>query len=124
MTAHQQVNSSTMENQAFALMSRLHVMLRREKGRVTDIEYMRQSPVYCNYVIELIRLEGSEQARELGARLSELFFGPHGLFVEPASLPLLARIKAPAAPPLPPRVVVQEATPKVVPDQTYVGRLR
>jgi Amt family ammonium transporter len=43
----------TVVNQAFALMGRLHVILRRQSGRITDIEYMRIDPGYCRYLLEL-----------------------------------------------------------------------
>jgi hypothetical protein len=44
MSAHEQATHAALENQAFSLMGRLHVTLRRQNGRVTDIEYMRIAP--------------------------------------------------------------------------------
>ena len=121
MSAHEQVNIANLENQAFALMARLHVILRREKGRVTDIEYMRNHASYCRHVLGLIDPEDSQEVRELGARLDEIFFGQHGLFISKrATPPLLARLAA--APPARPPVAA--APPPVPTPQTYVGRLR
>ena len=123
MSAHDQVNNTNLENQAFALMARLHVILRREKGRVTDIEYMRNHPSYCRQVLGLIEVSDRAEVRELGARLDEIFFGQRGLFInKPAALPLLARRPVPKPAPLP-EPVVRVAPPPVAP-QTYVGRLR
>jgi hypothetical protein len=121
MSAYEQVNIATLENQAFALMARLHVILRREKGRVTDIEYMRNHPSYCRHVLGLIEVTDTAEVRELGARLDEIFFGQRGLFInKPAAPPLLARRPVPAKP----EPVVRAAPPPVVAPQTYVGRLR
>ena len=106
MSEHEQVTTANLENQAFALIARLHVILWREKGRVTDIEYMRNNPSYCRHVLGLIDAADSQEVRELGVRLDEIFFGQHGLFISKrAAPPWLARM-APAAP------------------QTYIARLR
>lgn len=124
MSAHEQLNTANLENQAFALMARLHVILRREKGRVTDIEYMRNHASYCRHVLSLIDAADSQEVRDLGARLDEIFFGQYGLFISKrAAPPLLARIAAPpqARPPVAAAPAV--AAPVAAP-QTYVGRLR
>ncbi|MEO7494971.1 MAG: hypothetical protein ABIT83_02270 [Massilia sp.] len=119
---------AALENQAFALMARLHVVLRREKGRVTDIEYMRVDPVYCRYVLGMIGIGDSADMRDLCGKLEEIYFGRHGLFVSAPRLPLLGR--QPAAQKLvdnkPAPVVepiIAAAAPVAAP-QTYVGRLR
>ena len=121
MSAHEQVNIANLENQAFALMARLHVILRREKGRVTDIEYMRNHASYCRHVLGLIDVEDSQEVRDLGQRLDEIFFGQHGLFISKrAPAPLLARFAAPPQE----RPPVAAAPAVVAAPQSYVGRLR
>ena len=119
MSAHEQVNIANLENQAFALMARLHVILRREKGRVTDIEYMRNHASYCRHVLGLIDEADSQEVRALGARLDEIFFGQHGLFISkrPAP-PLLSRLAAQ------PATATAPVAPSPAAPQTYVGRLR
>jgi hypothetical protein len=147
------MNASTtlaaLENQAFALMGRLHVALRRQTGRVTDVEYMRIDPTYCRHVLDMAGAMPNEDLRDICAKLEEVYFGADGLFVRtPPRVPLLTRITAapapvaarPVAPPIsaaaPP---MQAALPESVPvpvaspasldhgalvDQGYVGRLR
>lgn len=121
MSALDQVALTTLENQAFALMSRLHVILRRQNGRITDIEYMRIDPGYCRHVLEMaLRLEGDD-LHQICARLQELYFGPDGLFVRtPPRPPLLARLgTAQQAADTPQSPVREEDV-----DRAYVGRLR
>lgn len=89
MTAQQQVARAHLDTQAFALMSRLHVILRRECGRITDIEYMRQNPGYCEHVLDLAARMPTDTLPEICARLREIFFGEQGLFVVTPAAPLL-----------------------------------
>lgn len=113
MSALEQVTLTALENQAFALMSRLHVILRRQKGRITDIEYMRIDPGYCKHVLEMaLRLDGDD-LHQICARLEELYFGPNGLFVR--TLPRA---------PLPATGTPTPAPQKKDVDLAYVGRLR
>lgn len=119
---------AALENQAFALMGRLHVTLRRQTGRVTDIEYMRIDPAYCRYLLKMASLSPIEDLQELSVKLQEIFFGPEGLFVvaEPKP-PLIDRLKEHVPPP-----VAHAATPAATTpadngdavDRGYVGRLR
>ena len=125
MMAAEQVTLAALENQAFALMSRLHVLMRREQGRVTDIEYMRVDPGYCRYVLALAKSSAGEDALGLCARLEEIYFGPGGLFPAPAKqVPPAARELAVEA-----DVNGQASAPgplssKAKAVQSYVGRLR
>jgi hypothetical protein len=118
-----------LETHAFALMGRLHVNLRRQSGRVIDIEYMRIDPGYCRYLLKMASLSTSEEVQELGQKLQEVFFGTEGLFVrtEPRQ-PLLTRLQepavtppAPAATPAPSSTAPEAADPV---DRGYIGRLR
>jgi hypothetical protein len=124
MMAAQQVTLSALENQAFALMSRLHVIMRRESGRVTDIEYMRLDPQYCRHVLGLAEATGNADLQGICARLGDIYFAPGGLF-PPAKKPVPPQMAEPAglardedAP------VVATLTAKAKAVQSYVGRLR
>lgn len=119
-----------LETHAFALMGRLHVNLRRQSGRVIDIEYMRIDPAYCRYLLKMASLSTSEEVQELGQKLQEVFFGTEGLFVrtEPRQ-PLLTRLQEPTAVP----ATATPAAPSAAPaapetgdpvDRGYIGRLR
>lgn len=120
MTALEQVNLAALENQAFALMSRLHVILRRQNGRITDIEYMRVDPVYCRHVLDLAAHMEGEDLPQLCAKLEQLFFGPGGLFARALPRPpLLSRLASQAMDKPQP---AQHAETDV--DRHYVGRLR
>lgn len=117
---------AALENQAFALMGRLHVTLRRQTGRVTDIEYMRIDPGYCRYLLKMASLSPIEDLQDLSVKLQEIFFGPEGLFVaaEPRA-PLVARLTehAPtaAARAVAPSTPADNSDPI---DRSYIGRLR
>jgi hypothetical protein len=82
-----------LENQAFALMARMHVIIRRQSGRVTDIEYMRLDPVYCRHVLKMARDLPNDDLPQLCEKLQEIYFGPEGLFVRaPPRQPLMSRL--------------------------------
>ncbi|MBX9798912.1 MAG: hypothetical protein K2Y13_05570 [Burkholderiaceae bacterium] len=120
-----------LETHAFALMGRLHVNLRRQSGRVIDIEYMRIDPGYCRYLLKMASLSTSEEVQELGQKLQEVFFGTEGLFVrtEPRQ-PLLTRLQEPTAAPAAPAAAPAPAPLSAAPetgdpvDRGYIGRLR
>ncbi|WP_175626148.1 MULTISPECIES: hypothetical protein [Oxalobacteraceae] len=120
-----------LETHAFALMGRLHVNLRRQSGRVIDIEYMRIDPGYCRYLLKMASLSTSEEVQELGQKLQEVFFGTEGLFVrtEPRQ-PLLTRLQEPTAAPAAPAAAPAPAPSSAAPetgdpvDRGYIGRLR
>jgi hypothetical protein len=124
---------AALENQAFALMGRMHVILRRQSGKVTDIEYMRIDPGYCRYVLDLAAQLQNEDLHQVCAKLQEIYFGPEGLFVmAPPKPPLIDRRRktAPAASVSVPAPL--DADPAGGPhadhaeniDKTYIGRLR
>ncbi|WP_293781022.1 hypothetical protein [uncultured Oxalicibacterium sp.] len=125
-------NRAALENQAFALMGRLHVILRRQTGRVTDIEYMRIDPGYCRYLLKMASLSTSEDLQEIGLKLQEIFFGEDGLFVRSEPRPLLSRLSesheqtspGPTAPPAPSPPTPTTTTAEDPVDRGYIGRLR
>ena len=131
MSAQQKVALAQLDTQAFALMGRLHVILRRESGRVIDIEYMRRDPAYCTHVLELAAQASNDALPDICARLKEIFFAEGGLFRMQESRPLLAPHTAPpGASGSPAQTAGQAALPSPLPgaqegsEQTYIGRLR
>lgn len=115
---------AALENQAFALMGRLHVTLRRQTGRVTDIEYMRIDPGYCRYLLKMASLSPIEDLQDLSVKLQEIFFGPQGLFVVAEPKPsLMARLTEPAPAASAPASSTQTEIGDPV-DRSYIGRLR
>ena len=89
MQADQQPATVTLNNQAFSLMTRLHVILRRQNQRITDIEYMQVSPAYCRHVLALATQSPLPDLQEIGAKLEAFYFGQDGLFVRPSERPSL-----------------------------------
>lgn len=141
MTAHEQTTVAALDTQAFALMGRLHVILRRQSGRVTDIEYMRIDPQYCRYLLGIASQVGSDDMQHICERLREIYFGPDGLFVrEPLKPPLVERFGTPDRDPVSTAATSPAATgatgasdttrqPAAVGqpddiDRAYIGRLR
>lgn len=122
---------AAQENHAFALMGRLHVTLRRQTGRVTDIEYMRIDQNYCRYLLKMTAESDNPDLQDMSAKLQEIFFGPDGLFVvsEPRQ-PLLSRLADTAEAPSP--AATPSSTKPSSPstgdddavDRGYIGRLR
>ncbi|TCS36466.1 hypothetical protein EDC30_1065 [Paucimonas lemoignei] len=151
MSANQMARLAELENQAFSLMGRLHVVLRRETGRITDVEYMRIDPAYCRHLIQLAAQSGHIDLIKIAERLHDIYFGENGLFVaQPPKPPLLERLgnavtasTAPAASVAPsastghaasrsfhgalsanPENTMPESAAPPGDDQHYVGRLR
>ena len=142
MQAHQETAKASMENQAFYLMARMHVIFRRESNRITDIEYMRVSPDYCRYILELASRSTIPDLQQMGAKLQDLYFGPQGLFARfPEKLPTLPEKVDAAKPALsgvpathqagasqvqgyPSGAQPPIAEAKSTPEVAYVGRLR
>jgi hypothetical protein len=119
-----------LESQAFALMGRLHVQLRREIGRVTDIKYMSTNAEYCLHVLELASSTANTDLQTMCHKLEEIYFGEGGLFADSAHKPRRltvassSRVSIPIEHAAPENVEPSEAEPDVESDQHYVGRLR
>lgn len=132
MTTNQLVQMAVVENQAFALMGRLHVTMRRHMNRVTDIEYMRISPDYCRHLLELALKSDNEDLRNVGVKLRDIYFGENGLFViAPPKPPLIDRRKnmAASANPVPSRTSTnsddtREMERPAESNRAYIGSLR
>lgn len=126
MKAHEQVTAAALDNLAFALMGRLHVILRRQTGRVTDIEYMRTDPAYCRHVLELAGGMPNDDLQDICAKLRNIYFGPDGLFMR--TLPAPTRLEQFTAPPQDtrPAPLHEPLHDSGAPSATraYIGRLR
>lgn len=122
-------SADPLSEKVFGLLGRMHVLLRRELGRVTDIKYMAMNADYCIHVLELAReLEGKEFDL-VCQQLEEHFFGFNGVFgVElpkhlqrKPSVQLSSRVPALNAEAIAAEAVPHESTEV---EQHYVGRLR
>jgi len=101
--------------ETFAIAARLHVVMRRAMGRVTDVEWMTRSRDYASEVIRLARLHTDPELLELAdkfeASLAELRRAVPAASKSSPAAPLVAPVTAPM--------------PVELPDvPRYVGRLR
>ncbi len=118
-----------LESQAFGLMGRLHVLLRREIGRVTDIKYMSTNPEYCLHVLELAGSVNNPDLQTMCHKLEDIYFGEGGLFADSAFKPRRMMVAASSRVSIPiehfethkPELEVDVSAES---DQHYVGRLR
>jgi len=102
--------------------------MRHEMNRIIDIEYMRIDQNYCRHVIGLAATSGNGELKDMSDKLSDMFFGSRGLFVEKPFKPLLSHAE-PALPRLAPAAAAAPAdaakTRAADPNSgKYVGRLR
>ncbi len=51
----------SQDSARIALAARIHVLLRRKTGRVTDTEWMAQNVAYASEVVRLCRADGDEE---------------------------------------------------------------
>lgn len=125
-----QTSIDAVESQAFGLMGRLHVLLRREIGRVTDIKYMTTNPEYCLHVLELANSTANADLHAMCHKLEDIYFGEGGLFANSAHKPrrlmvaASSRVSIPIEHAVPEVIEVSEPELAVESDQHYVGRLR
>ncbi len=118
-----------LESQAFGLMGRLHVLLRREIGRVTDIKYMSTNPEYCLHVLELAGSVSNPDLQAMCHKLEDIYFGEGGLFADSTFKPRRMMVAASSRVSIPiehlethkPELEVEVSAES---DQHYVGRLR
>lgn len=112
-----------LESEAFAIAARLHVVMRRSLGRVTDVEWMIRNREYAIEVVRVAREQGNPELQDLATKL------------EAAVLPAV-RVKQPTSrgPAFVPPPIVDTGAPSVLADDgstptdpsapRYVGRLR
>lgn len=118
-----------LESQAFGLMGRLHVLLRREIGRVTDIKYMSTNPEYCLHVLELAGSVSNPDLQAMCHKLEDIYFGEGGLFADSPFKPRRMMVAASSRVSIPiEHPVIETPEPEtevsLESDQHYVGRLR
>ncbi|MES2036740.1 MAG: hypothetical protein V4495_02790 [Pseudomonadota bacterium] len=95
MSTSSLIQNAMSDNLAFSLMARLHVILRRQNGRVTDIEYMRVNPGYCRSILDMALELPNQDLHDICQKLDEIYFGEDGLFVTPPPPdPLINRLVA------------------------------
>jgi hypothetical protein len=54
----------------YGLLGRIHVLMRRQLNRITDVEYMRINGDYAREIVRIGEAAGNEELAELCARLS------------------------------------------------------
>ena len=65
-----------LDSEKFAIAARLHVVLRRVNGRVTDVEWMIRSPEYAREVIRVARTEDHPELLRLADKLASALLPP------------------------------------------------
>jgi hypothetical protein len=117
-----------LESQAFGLMGRLHVLLRREIGRVTDIKYMSTNAEYCLHVLDLAGSVSNPDLLAMCHKLEDIYFGDAGLFADALVKPRRLTVASSSRVSIPIEHTVVEVEPEAEhsaeSDQHYVGRLR
>lgn len=121
-----QSSLETLESQAFGLMGRVHVLLRREIGRVTDIKYMSTNPEYCLHVLELAGSVANPDLQAMCHKLEDIYFGEGGLFADSPLKPRRLMVASSSRVSIPIEHHASAAEPELAAeqDQHYVGRLR
>jgi hypothetical protein len=105
--------------ETFAIAARLHVVMRRALGRVTDVEWMTRSREYANEVIRLARLHADPELLDLADKLEASLAAQRVAEVAPRRVTPVAA-NQPALPKSIPAPAVH-GLPSV---PRYVGRLR
>lgn len=104
-----------LETEIFAVAARLHVVMRRSLGRVTDVQWMTKNRDYAFEIIRLAREKADPELLDLAAKLEALLVarqqGP--MPVQAATGPGHAPAPAPAS-----RPAAEPAASR------YVGSLR
>jgi hypothetical protein len=100
------------EMETFAIAARLHVVLRRAHGRVTDVEWMTRNREYAREVIRIAREHTEPELLELADKFEA------SLVAQRAGESAPRRAPAQDAPRPGPVPHVMPAVPR------YVGRLR
>ncbi len=72
----------------FALMSRIHVILRHQENRIADVAQMQVNPDYSREILGLCMKSSNAELVRLGIKLNEGLFGEQGKFMQPERKPL------------------------------------
>jgi len=57
------------DSEIFALIGRIHVLMRRTANRITDVDYMRENREYARHIVELSEATGHEELVQLAGKL-------------------------------------------------------
>ena len=76
-----------LESEKFAIAARLHVVLRRKVGRVTDVEWMVANRDYANEVLRVSRAQEDAEIRELAEKFASIFAPPERASGRSVSMP-------------------------------------
>ena len=57
------------ESEIFALIGRVHVLMRRNLNRIADVDYMQANPEYARTILTLAEQSGHEELALLAERL-------------------------------------------------------
>jgi hypothetical protein len=72
----------------FALMSRIHVILRHHENRIADVAQMQVNADYSREILSLCMKSTNAELVRLGIKLNEGLFGEQGKFTQPERKPL------------------------------------
>ncbi len=112
---------SAGNTEVFAVLGRIHVLLRRDLNRITDIEWASIDKAYARELVRLCGTGTNPDLKPLAARLSELL--ELGAAVRPAPV---GGGRAAAPPPMGPvtAAAVAEVTPQPAAGPRYVRGVR
>jgi hypothetical protein len=57
------------DSEIFALIGRIHVLMRRTANRITDVDYMRENKEYARHIVHQAEATGHEELLQLAAKL-------------------------------------------------------
>lgn len=113
---------SASSTEVFAVLGRIHVLLRRDLNRITDIEWASANKAYAMEVVRLCASANHPDLKTLAIRLSEL------MELNPLAKPGSASaVRNPAPAPMGPatEAAVAEVTAHVTPSgPRYIGGVR
>lgn len=73
------------DTEIFALMSRIHVILRHHENRIADVARMQAQPDYAREIVNLCLHSTHAELVKLGMKLEDALFGPQGRFLRQAA---------------------------------------
>lgn len=60
------------DSELFALVGRIHVLMRRSLNRITDVDYLRENKDYARTIAALAEGSGNEELAQLAGRLRQM----------------------------------------------------
>ncbi|MFZ5583671.1 MAG: hypothetical protein ACOZCK_13530 [Pseudomonadota bacterium] len=59
------------DSEIFALIGRIHVLMRRSLNRITDVDYMKENKEYARAIVALAEGSGQEELAQLAGKLRQ-----------------------------------------------------